>query len=104
MKWTDRVRAGLRNKGYTFQDLADRIGVTRPAVSMYLTGKREPTLQQVKEIAKMVDLSVSELLGDDATFIADKQQIRAAELIKEVPQELQEQALKVLETFTKPAK
>ena len=98
-KWTDRVRQGLKAKGFIFDDLALRLGVTRGAISHYLTGIREPNLAQVKEIAKMLDMSLSELLGDDATFITDEKQLRAAEIIKELPDDKKEMALKMLESL-----
>lgn len=98
-KWTDRVRAGLKAKGFVYRDLAGRLNVTEGAVSHYLNGIREPSLNQVKEIAKMLDMSLSELLGDDATFISDKNQIKAVQIIKELPEDKQEIALRLLESL-----
>ena len=99
MSWTARVRLALKAKGYTMQDLAVRIGVKQPAVSLYLSGKREPTISQIKEMAKMLDMSLSELLGDDATFIADKKQIEALEEFKQIPDDKKEIAIKLLRSL-----
>lgn len=98
-KWTSRVKAGLKSKGFLYKDLALRLNVTEGAISHYLNGIREPSLSQVKEIGKMLDMSLSELLGDDATFISDEKQIRAAELIKSLPDDKQEIALRLLESL-----
>ena len=98
-KWTDRVRAGLKAKGFVYKDLAARLNVTEGAISHYLNEIREPSLNQVREIAKMLDMSLSELLGDDATFISDEKQIKAVELIKALPEDKQEIAIKLLESL-----
>lgn len=97
--WTSRVRAGMKAKGYTQDDVASRLHVTRGAISHYLNGIREPNLNQVKELAKMLDMSLSELLGDDATFINDETQLKAVDIIKELPPEKQELAIKLLESL-----
>ena len=98
-KWTDRVKARLKSMGYTHDDLASRLNVTRGAATHYLNGIREPSINQIREISKMLDISLSELLGDDATFISDEKQIRAAEIIKNLPDEKKQIAIKLLESL-----
>ena len=96
MSWINKVRSGLKQKGYRQLDLAVRLGVSEGAVSNYLKGKREPSLEVFKEIAKMIEVPVSELLGDDAKFIGNKDQIEAAQIIMELPEDKREMALKML--------
>jgi len=98
-KWTDRVRSGLKAKGFVYKDLAARLNVTEGAISHYLNGIREPSINQVREIAKMLEMSLSELLGDDATFISDEKQIKAVEIIKSLPKDRQDIAIKLLESL-----
>ncbi len=100
--WTDRAKQGLKRKGYVYKDLAAVLNVTEGAASHYLNGAREPSINQVKEIAKMIDLSVSELLGDDAVFISDKKQIEALTIIKQLPEDKKEIALRLLKTLADP--
>ena len=99
--WTTRVRQGLKDKGFIYKDLAARLNVTEGAVSHYLNRQREPSLNQIKEIASMLDLSLSELLGDDATFIADKNHIKAIEIMKTIPDDKIALAIQLLETLSK---
>ncbi len=47
----------------------------------------------------MLDMSPSQLIGEDAIFISDKQQIRAVELMQDIRQDRRDLALKVLEAF-----
>ena len=102
-KWTDRLKAGLKRKGLVYKDLAVKLNVTEGAVSHYLNEARQPSIDQVKVMAKMVDISVSELLGDDAVFISNEQQIKAAELVGSMSDDKKDIALKLLETLVDPA-
>ncbi len=98
--WTIRAKAALKAKNLYYKDLAVVLNVTESAVSHYLNGIREPSLLQVKDMAKMLDLSVSELLGDDAVFISDETLIKATNLIKDLPDDKKEIALKLLESLS----
>ena len=104
MEWTDRVKARLRQKGFRQIDLASKLNVTESAVSQYLKGKREPTFKQLKEIATMLEMSMSEVLGDDAMFITEQNEIKAVEIIKQLPKEQKELAIKILESLTDKTK
>lgn len=103
-KWIDRARTGLKRKGWKYRELADVLNVTEAAISMYLTGRREPTITQIRKMAAVLDMSVSELLGDDATFISDPNQIKAASIIKDLPSDKQLLAIKILESMIDPPK
>ena len=50
-----------KNK-YTQQDIADILGIDASAYSNYETGKREPNVAKLKEIAKILNVSVDFLL------------------------------------------
>ncbi len=50
----------------TYADLADYLGVTKGAVSNYINGHREPSIKTAKGIAKALNISISELLGDES--------------------------------------
>ena len=98
-KWTTSVKTKLKAKGITHQEVADRLNITRGAVSHYLNGIREPSINQVKEIAKMLDESLSELLGDDATFITGDNPLRMQDLLKGLPEDKQLLAIKLVESL-----
>ncbi len=44
-------------------DLAEKLGISKSAVSMYETGNREPDLDLLEEIADTFHVSVDDLLG-----------------------------------------
>ena len=97
--WTDRAQREMKVKGYENTDVASRLGITEGAVSRLLNDIGEPSFVQLEEIAKMLDMSLSELIGEDAIFVSDKQQIRAVELMQDIGQDRRDLALKVLEAL-----
>jgi len=98
-EWTDRAQREMKVKGYENTDVASRLGITEGAVSRLLNDIGEPSFVQLEEIAKMLDMSLSELIGEDAIFVSDKQQIRAVELMQDIGQDRRDLALKVLEAL-----
>jgi transcriptional regulator with XRE-family HTH domain len=98
-EWTDRAQREMKARGYENTDLASSLGITEGAVSRLLNGIGEPNFVQLEEIAKKLDLSLSELIGEDAVIVSDKQQIRAVELMQDIGPDRRDLALKVLEAL-----
>lgn len=58
------VFKNLRIKsGYTQDGLAEAIGISRSAVSMYETGNREPDFETLERIADFFNVDMNYLLG-----------------------------------------
>ena len=70
--WYEVARALLKDRDMTYADLAAILNVTTGTVGHWMVGRREPTLEQVKAIAKVVDKSVSELCGEDVYFLTNQ--------------------------------
>jgi transcriptional regulator with XRE-family HTH domain len=51
-------------KNMTQQDLAEASGVTQAQVSLYETGKATPTMDTSKKLAKALDTTIDNLMGD----------------------------------------
>ena len=49
----------------TQEELADRLNVSRPAVSKWETGKGYPSLESLKDIANLFGISIDELISDE---------------------------------------
>jgi transcriptional regulator with XRE-family HTH domain len=43
--------------------LAEETGIGHSSISRYLSGKRSPTADQIKQLAESLDVSADELLG-----------------------------------------
>jgi transcriptional regulator with XRE-family HTH domain len=98
-EWTDRVQRELETKGYTNSDLASNLDITEGAVSRFLNGIGEPSFTQLEIIAKMLDMSLSELIGKDAVFVSDQREIRAIELMQDIGEDRKDLALKILQAL-----
>ena len=52
-------------KGYTQQTLADRLFVTRQAISRWEGGSRYPDLMTAKKMSQFLEVSLDDLLSDE---------------------------------------
>ncbi len=75
MDFGERLKQAREEKGYTQQKLADKLYVTRQAVSKWECGTRYPDLLTTKCIADILDISIDKLLSDDMKDYSEKQVI-----------------------------
>lgn len=54
-----------KDKKITQKDMAEVLGITRPAYTAYETGKRQPDFEMLQKIADYFDVSTDYLLGRD---------------------------------------
>ena len=64
MKWYQIAKIRMTHLNLHNKDLAVVLKVTEGAVSHYMTGKRTPTPEQMQKIAKRLDITVDELMGN----------------------------------------
>lgn len=66
----ERLRHLRELHNLTQRELATRLGMSEGAVGMWERGQREPSLEMVRQIAKIFNVSADYLLGitDDMTF------------------------------------
>ena len=61
--WIERARIRMDELGLTQSDLMAPLGVkTRGAVGHYMTGRREPSIAQFSALAKILDVTIDNLL------------------------------------------
>ncbi len=56
-----------KQKGLTQEQLAKDLGVTRVAVSLWESAKREPDLEMFRKMANVFDVSIDDLSGSSVT-------------------------------------
>ena len=56
-----------KQKGLTQEQLAVNLGVTRVAVSLWESAKREPDLEMFRKMANIFDVSIDDLSGSSTT-------------------------------------
>ena len=64
--FSQRLAALLAERNMTQLELAARIGVTRAAMSRYVSGEREPRLVTLVRIAEELDVNVDDLFAADS--------------------------------------
>lgn len=58
-----RKRAGLTQK--ELSELSELSGIGRPLIARYEVGTRMPRIDKAVRLAKVLDVSLDELIGDD---------------------------------------
>lgn len=73
----NRLTALRQDKRISQNELAKKTGLTRQAISLYETGKREPNLAVINRLADFFNVSVDYLLGrTDDPHNAEKKVIK----------------------------
>ena len=111
----NKVARNIKNartkKNMTQLELADIVGVSYQAVSNWERGNSMPDIGKITDIAKALDLDMSELLGDDSgstvikKVLDNKDESLTAEELKEVapmlpPDEVKEKVKKISDEGT----
>lgn len=75
MEFNEKLQELRKRKGLTQEALAERLFVSRTAVSKWESGRGFPNLESLKAIAKVFSVSLDELLsGEEILAIAEKDQ------------------------------
>lgn len=69
MSFGERLREARELRGYTQQQIADRMGIDKSTYCGYETGKRQPDVQKIKIISRILGVSGDALLETD--FVRD---------------------------------
>jgi len=86
--FSENLAALRRARGLTQAELAQQLGVSKSAVSMYERGNREPELELLQAMADFFQVSVSSLLGrdEDALVNADPELTQYLEGLRDRPE------------------
>lgn len=74
MEFHDKLRELRKRKGLTQEEVAQRLFVSRTAVSKWESGRGYPAIESLKSIAKIYSVTVDDLLsGEELLTIAQEQ-------------------------------
>ena len=65
MKFSDKLKMFRAENNLTQDELADKIYVTRTAISKWETDNGYPSIESLKQIAKLFNTTVDELINDE---------------------------------------
>lgn len=62
MSFGEKLRNAREARGYTQQQIADRMGIDKSTYCGYETGKRQPDVIKIKQLSKILGISGDDLL------------------------------------------
>lgn len=62
-KFSRNLRIARKNKKYTQQYVADKLGISRTNITKYENGTLEPNIQMIVALSELYDVSVNWLFG-----------------------------------------
>ena len=83
----NRIKTARERAGFTQNQLADKIGISRAAIARYESGEIEPRLKNLAAIAECLKVSADYLLNVN-TSEASGFSAKAEELMEQLIQEL----------------
>lgn len=94
-----RLRKLREEHGMLQRELAEKLNLSRVAITQYENGKRFPELETLQKIADLFGVSVDYLLGRDDKHLPLTKDTLAAHRIDDPLKELPEEARRSLEEF-----
>ena len=71
----DNIKIIRKNKGYSQEELASKLHVTRQTISKWETGQSVPDANLLKQLSIIFDVSVTELMDGNAERILENEVI-----------------------------
>ena len=85
MEFNEKLQELRKQKGFTQEELAQALYVSRTAVSKWESGRGHPSIESLKAIAKLFGVTVDDLLsGDEVLTIAQAEQKRSVSHIRDL--------------------
>ena len=60
---TDNIRYEIEHSGKSKTEIAQAIGVSKPTVSQYCSGRAQPTLSTLSKLCRFLDCSADDILN-----------------------------------------
>src|SRR5690554_3113815 len=69
MKFNEKLKSLRINKKMTQEDLAKKLNISRQSISKWEQGINEPSIETLKQICLILDVSINDLIDDDRKII-----------------------------------
>lgn len=60
---SENIKNEIENSGKSKSEIAKALGVTKPTISQYLSGKIQPTLSTLSKLCNFLDCSADDILN-----------------------------------------
>jgi transcriptional regulator with XRE-family HTH domain len=77
----ERLSVLRKERKWSMQEIADRLGIAKSTYAGYESGYREPSLQSLTQLADLFETTVDDLLGRDVDFVQQPKLVELTELI-----------------------
>lgn len=86
----DRLKSLRKEKGYTLEQVADKLNTTKVTISRYEKNLREPKKETISQLAKLFNVSADYLLGhtDTRVILTPNDKIDIKKSLEEIKLEL----------------
>ncbi len=74
MKFNERILDLRKKKGWSQEELGEKVGVSRQTVSKWENGQTTPELEKLRNLAKIFEISVDDLISEDIEINTDNKQ------------------------------
>ena len=98
----ERIKTLRTESSLTQKDLAEKLFVTAQAVSRWENDEVEPSITTLTAMAKIFNISVSELLGEETEQTQKKEEVENPKQVVETKEETNKIVLAVCEQCNKP--
>lgn len=72
MKFNEKFKFLREKRGYTQEEIAHKLNISRQSISKYENGINEPDIETIKKLCNILDCSLNELLDDNHELITSK--------------------------------
>ena len=96
LTWQDKARALMDVKQIPQQRIADSLSVSKGTVSHWLHGRHRPSLKQLREIARVLEVSLPELIEGDEAFVRDEVEQAVLQELRSIDRDRHQQALELV--------
>jgi transcriptional regulator with XRE-family HTH domain len=79
-----KIKDGLTRNRMNQSDLARSIGVERATVSAWIRGTRTPSLGHLMKVAKVLNMSLSEILGEEVLIAETQPERKILQLVRKL--------------------
>ena len=104
--WQNVARAAMMRLKINQQQIADHLGVNKSTVSSWFHGRYQPSMKQLERIAKMLDMTLAELVSEDDALARNEFELSLLRAARDIPTDKQHQAAEligaILATLKKP--
>ena len=85
MEFNEKLQELRKSRGLTQEELAEKLYVSRTAVSKWESGRGFPSIDSLKAIAREYEISLDKLLsGEEMLFLAEKDRKKKAENVRDL--------------------